>query len=155
MGSRGRKSSASLATNFNIDAHKRPPPPATLEEPAAEEWRKVVAMMPPTWFPIETHALLEDRCRHVVWTRFIANEINELIKNRHKTFDSRLYNNLLKSASYHSRLVAMLDTKMRLTQQSSYDRKKTKTAKAAKIPWSQGSTKGQAADDTNSWTEEH
>jgi hypothetical protein len=134
-----RKSAASIEQSAKeIDAHKRPPPPASMDKEGAAEWHKVVDQLPPTWFPPETQAMLEDRCRHVVWNRYIATEIDAMIKKANgKGLDSRRYNSLVRAASYHSRIISMLDTKMRLTQQASYDGKKLKRSQQAAIkPWS-------------------
>ena len=90
---RGRRGEAELASVAGvISAHKRPEPPECLEPAAAEEWRKVVDGLPADWFSVETHALLEDRCRHVVWARFVALEIDALIRNKNagEEFDARL-----------------------------------------------------------------
>jgi hypothetical protein len=149
-----RRSAASINQRAAIDANKRPPPPSTLDKESAEEWNRVVSQLPATWFPPETQAMLEDRCRHVVWNRFIASQISEQIeaKRKGKGFNDKLYGSLLKSATYHSRILAMLDTKMRLTQQASHDAKKLKrSARVTKIPWSHP---GAARNDTNSGPEE-
>ena len=136
MGIRGRQSLSVIAEA--IDAHKRPAPPAHMPRDAAAEWCKVVEMMPTDWFPPETHALLEDRCNHVIWQRKTARTIEEMIKP-HGKLDVKKYHDLMKLAIYQSRTLAMLDSKMRLTQQSTYDKSKSKrigrTRTEKKAPW--------------------
>ena len=133
MGARGRNSSLGLIAN--LDAAKRPDPPPTLGEEAAQEWRSVVAGLPPDWFSPENFAMLEQRCNHVVWMRTTAALTNEAVKGKIKP---EVFAGLMRLATLQARTLLQLDAAMRLTQQSSHDKKKRKgTAErsAKNIPW--------------------
>jgi phage terminase small subunit len=64
MGTRGRKSSAELATvsPAGISLTRRPEPPAHLGDDAAEIWRATVNSLPADWFSPGTLPLLEAFC---------------------------------------------------------------------------------------------
>jgi phage terminase small subunit len=133
MNKRGRIAQAAIDAP-RINGIKRPEPPAHLEPDAADEWRKVVNRMPADWFPDETHAILEQRCRHVIWMRATADQIDEMTHS--KNFDIKEYNFLLRLAASQSRTLINMDTNMRLTQQTTHDKSKRKgAAKAKGAPW--------------------
>jgi hypothetical protein len=117
----------------DINAHRRPKAPGTLDDEGIAEWNRVVSKMPPEWFPPETLSILEDRCQHVTWMKQTAAQINTLRKK--KQFDYDNYRRLMILAMAQSRTLVLLDTKMRLTQQSSYDKSKRKHSKGPKKPW--------------------
>ena len=106
--------------------------PADLTDDQAEEWRAVVNRMPAEWFPRETHALLADYCRHVVMARKISQLIQQ--SEEGETLDVGEYDRLGRMAERESRVIASLATKMRLTQQTTYDKTKKKPSTALK-PW--------------------
>jgi phage terminase small subunit len=133
MNKRGRIAQAAIDAP-RINGIKRPEPPAHLEPDAADEWRKVVNRMPADWFPDETHAMLEQRCRHVIWMRKTADQIDEMTHS--KNLDIKEYNFLLRLAASQSRTLINMDTNMRLTQQTTHDKSKRKgAAKAKGAPW--------------------
>jgi hypothetical protein len=134
MGSRGRKSAASLTVigPYGLETIRRPGPPASLTDEQAQEWRRVVNGMPADYFPAETHALLEARCRHVIYGRRIAQAIEA--EEKSPDFDMSTYQSLLRAGAEQSRVITILDTKMRLSQQTTYDRRQAKRS-AAKAPW--------------------
>jgi hypothetical protein len=134
MGARGRNSSIELIAS--LDAAKRPEPPPTLNEEAAEEWRSVVAGLPPDWFSSENLAMLEQRCNHVVWMRTTAALTNSTVKG--KKFKPEVFAGLMRLATLQARTLLQLDAAMRLTQQSSYDKSKRKGTGARNpkaTPW--------------------
>lgn len=142
MKTRGRDSAASLeVVQFNqggargaqvLERVERPGPPVELTQEQADEWNAVVSRLPADWFPRETHALLAEYCRHVVTARRIA----QLIQNAEgaETLDVVEYDRLGKMAERESRVIASLATKMRLSQQTSYDKTKKKPRTVTK-PW--------------------
>ena len=142
MGQRGRTSSAALAVAANnvVEIVPRPEPPSELTGDQAEEWLAIVNRMPADWFPRETHGMLAQYCRHVVASRRIAQMIEtleaevaeggaEAILEATKAFDR-----LFKMQEREGRAISSLATKMRLSQQSTYDKSKKKPAVARK-PW--------------------
>jgi hypothetical protein len=64
MGTRGRKSSAELATVSpdGIGLTRRPEPPSHLGDDAADIWRATVNSLPADWFSPGTLPLLEAFC---------------------------------------------------------------------------------------------
>lgn len=144
MGARGKTAGVALLVE-SLDAAKRPDPPDTLNEEEATEWRRVVGGMPPNWFAPETLALLEQRCHHVIWARttaaLVSGLLEQLQRKQNKTVDDiKAYESLLRQASSQARTLLQLDTAMRLTQQSTYEKNKRKGTganRSAKIdPWS-------------------
>lgn len=134
MGNRGRVSGAALevVSPRALETIERPDAPYDLTDEQSEEWWSVVNRMPADWFPRETHALLADYCRHVVMARRVAQLITAAEKA--ETFNVEEYDRLGKMAERHSRVIASLATRMRLTQQSTYDKSKKKPG-IVKRPW--------------------
>jgi hypothetical protein len=135
MTQRGRKSAKLLTVigPHGVEPVRRPEPPACLNVECADEWRAVVGAMSADYFRPETLALLEQRCRHVVWARRLA-QLIEAEELKGEQFDERRYSGLLRVAAVQSHAIAALDTKLRLTQESVYDRSDPKPA-AKKRPW--------------------
>jgi hypothetical protein len=130
----GRKSAASLTVigPHGIETIRRPEPPRSLNDEEAAEWRKTVGGMAADHFPVETHAMLELRCRHIIHSRRLA----EMIEAEQKSdeYDWRTHKELLYALARQSQTIAVLDTKLRLAQITTYDRTQPKrTAKAT--PW--------------------
>lgn len=126
MGSRGRNAQ-SLAFPSS-----RPAPPADLTKEQAEEWNAIVARMPADWFPRETHPLLSQYCRVAASCRRLAKERDKL--ERAPTLNLGSYERVARLLSRETALLASLATKMRLSQHSTYDKKKSK-GPVAKAPW--------------------
>jgi hypothetical protein len=120
-----------------VEAIQRPDAPYDLTDEQAQEWWAVVARMPADWFPRETHALLSQYCRHVVSARRVAQLI--AAEEAKDELDIEAYDRLGKMAERESRVLASLATKMRISQQSTYDQSKSKKPKALTgVPWRVG-----------------
>tara|TARA_R110000824_G_scaffold40166_2_gene120656 strand:- start:12059 stop:12472 length:414 start_codon:yes stop_codon:yes gene_type:complete len=122
MGTRGRKTSATittLPTAKRTPAQERPKPPATLTKPAAEIWVGIVDRLPEEWFPRETWPILEQYCRHILSCKVIDTRIDDMEKRTN--FDVDDYDKLCKMRERETRTMLSLATRMRLTQQSTYD----------------------------------
>ena len=134
MKQRGRDSAAAneIAAIGKLETVQRPDAPYDLTDEQVDEWRAVVARLPADWFTRETHALLARYCRHVVRARRIAQLIDQAEKS--DPFDVKEYRDLLRSEEEQSRAIASLATRMRLTQQTTYDKSKKKPATGRK-PW--------------------
>src|SRR6476620_2004832 len=142
---RGRVSAAAksvLATFENLEQMSRPEPPAKLTKEEAQIWRDTVDSRSPDYFPPETHALLVQYCRHVAGCDYLKGIIEGVKKEVRQT--RIIMTDLRKTMSLlhrESKVVSLLATKMRLSQQSSYDmfnvRKSQRTAKAKlkSLPW--------------------
>lgn len=133
MGTRGRQSDISLATSSAVIAIQRPRPPDELSEEQAQEWAAIVNRLPAEWFPRETWPILAAYCRHSVAARRVAALITECETGA--DFDLETYERLLKMQERESRALTALGRSMRVTQQSTYDAKKTKPLKGTKRPW--------------------
>jgi hypothetical protein len=135
MTKRGRKSAASqaLAPVKPVDQIPRPAPPDQLTDEEAEEWCAVVDRMPADWFARETHALLVQYCRHVIAARRIAQFIAHL--QQEEELDVKGWADALKMQARESQIIATLATKMRISQQSTYDKSRKKGDGGKKKPW--------------------
>lgn len=134
MGTRGRESAASLTVIGlgGIESVRRPDPPGELTQEQAGEWQAVVNRLPADWFPRETLPLLAQYCRHVVASRHIAQLIDEAESG--DSLDLDKYDMLLRMQEREGRALSSLATRMRLTQQATYDPKRKKPAQE-KPPW--------------------
>lgn len=116
MGDRGRQGVADLSV-VRISAVRRPEIPDRLSNEAGKEWDRVVGRLPADWFPAETLGLLETYCDQICLHRRLAD-----LTQRSDANVKLLAREMIDSAA----LIAQLATKMRLTQQSTHDRKKSK-----------------------------
>jgi hypothetical protein len=135
MGQRGRRSATPLSLIFPEDVRPgtRPKPPADLTKDQAEEWRAIVDRMRSDWFPRETHPLLVEYCRRVVELRRIGKMIDQVTSKRKLAVDQ--YERLLRLQHSQERAATSLATKLRLTPQSRYDKKKQTGSFIPQRPW--------------------
>ena len=135
MGQRGKKSSASLSVVAPVQAITRPDAPRNLTVEQAAEWDAVVSRMPADWFPRETHALLAQYCRHVVSAARVSDLIESIVKGETES-DNWVadYDRLLKMQEREGRAISSLATRMRISQQSTFDKEKKKGT-SRKRPW--------------------
>ena len=137
MEGRGRRSAASLSviSSSGIETVERPRPPQDLTPEQGAEWISVVNRMPADWFPRETHGMLAQYCRHVVASRRVAQLIAAAESDEdEQEFSVKDYDRLLKMQEREGRAISSLATKMRLSQQSTYDKSKRKPGQVRK-PW--------------------
>lgn len=130
---RGRPSASDLSTKINtVTSLQRASPPDYLTDEQAAEWNSVVERMPPDWFPRETHLLLAQYCRHKV----TAARVSQLIEgeDNEAVIDIDRYNKLLGMQERESRAIASLATKMRISQQTFFDKEKKRGTQVEK-PW--------------------
>lgn len=134
MKTRGRTSAASLeiAAVARVETIQRPDAPYDLTDEQATEWWAVVNRMPADWFPRETHGMLSQYCRHVVSARRVAQLIEQAMGA--EAFDVEAYNQLLIMQEREGRALSSLATRMRLSQQTTYDKSKKKPL-TGKKPW--------------------
>ncbi len=125
MKSRGRVSAEARSTPGLQYPHERPEPPPELNERQAREWRAIVGRMPAGWFLRETHSMLVSLVRLVDRSDFVAVRLNEMQNN--KQTGSPDYAALVNQEMLLGRAIASLETKMRITQQSSSSEYKMKT----------------------------
>lgn len=108
--------------------------PAHLTDDEAEVWRAVVNDMGAEWFRPSNLELLPAYCAHVVSLRHIRGMIGQLLEGE-EGFDLRDYDRLLKMQKRETEGIASLATKMRLSQQSTYDKSKRKPDGDASKLW--------------------
>jgi hypothetical protein len=135
MKTRGRDSAASQEiAAIAPTSIQRPDAPYDLTDEQSEEWWAIVNRMPADWFPRETHGLLAQFCRHIVSARHVAQLITDCEKA--KPFDIDQYNKLLGMQEREGRALSSLATRMRISQQGSYDKKKAKGGSTIEsAPW--------------------
>ena len=133
MKQRGRKSILAVVDKSAITATNRPDPLPELTPEQRIEWITLVNTLPADWFPLETHGVLAQYCRHLVASRHISELISDMENG--DQIDVTNYDKLLKMQERESRILVSLATKMRITQQSIYDREKVKGKTAVDKPW--------------------
>lgn len=133
MAQRGKISAAALSVVTPIRAIRRPEPPAELTPEQIVEWRAVVNRLPADWFPRETHGMLAQYCRHIVSARRVAQLI--AAHEESEKFTVEEYDRLLKMQEREGRAISSLATRMRISQHSTYDKKRTKPLEPALKPW--------------------
>jgi hypothetical protein len=134
MGTRGPRSAASLSivSSNSVAVIDRPNPPADLNDEQAAEWVAIVSRLPADWFGRETEGLLAQYCRHIVASRRVAQLIAQVETD--DEFNLKDYDRLLKMQEREGRAISSLATKMRISQQSTYDKSKKKPVATLK-PW--------------------
>lgn len=129
MKQRGRKSTASLTVVQEVVALERPGAPDDLTEEQAEEWICVTDGLPAEWFSSVTHGLLTQYCRHVVAARKVSQLIANIEAGDQLIIED--YDRLLKMQEREGRALSSLATRMRITQQATYDKTKKKSVPLA------------------------
>jgi phage terminase small subunit len=127
-----RRSAAALAAMYGAKPVKfnAPEPSKYLTENAKEIWRQVANSLPPNWFDDYNLGLLEQYCRTLEQLRILGKDIVD------KNTSKELAHKLSVRSSKLTRDLCMLATKMRLTQQSNYDKRKSRNTKIVALkPW--------------------
>lgn len=130
---RGRYSAAALAVVTPAGVQEREKPPHDLTDEECEVWHAVVSAEPADQFSASTAPLLAQYCRHVISGKRVA----ELIERA--TGDPKLsitdYDKLLHMQERESRTIALLATKMRISQQSTINHRGNKKPTLARKLW--------------------
>jgi hypothetical protein len=114
-----------------------------LTQEQAEEWRAVVGTKPADWFTRDNQAMMVDYCRHIVLGRRIAEQIDRFDPAWMADDEGlKRFDKLGAMLERHTRTIASLATRMRLTQQSRYNAQSANTAASrsdgasgARRPW--------------------
>jgi hypothetical protein len=117
-----------------FEEQRRAQPLAELNDEQKQEWLAIVNRMPADWFPRESHACLAQYCRHVVAARRVA-QLIAVTEADSENFSVAEYDRLLKMQEREGRALSALATRMRLTQQSRYESRKTAPEKSSARPW--------------------
>jgi len=120
LGKRGPKSIADLmiADGPNGVIASRPDAPYTLTDAEADEWRAIVASMPPEHFARTHYPMLTQLCRHKVASNRVAQLIEAVC--RQNKLNRAEYASLLAMQATETSAIIRLRRSMRLTQQSIY-----------------------------------
>ena len=134
MGDRGRKSGEALAViSQPLDVVERLRAPHELTDEETEVWAAVVNSEPADWFAPATVPMLVQYCRHVIHARRIDELLDRATSDKEMTIED--YERLLRMQERETRAIAMLATRMRLSQQSTINhRGHKKPSTAARKP---------------------
>lgn len=137
---RGRKSAGALEAVQSIP--ERPKPPADLGRRQKKIWIEVTRGLPVDWFTDETFGLLRDYCEQQATHDRLSDLINNSLLPGEEGYDDELepmsvdeLTKLIKNRDIVAGKVLSFATKMRITQQATYDKSKTKGAGPGKAPW--------------------
>lgn len=137
MATRGRTSVAAMSVQGAVIVIKRPAPPLHLTPDQTDEWVAVASAMPADWFTRETHALLEQWCRHTVDARRVAFLVDQEMSRT--DVDVPILDKLLAMQARETGAMKALASAMRISQQASYTTKAAGTEKSGrttvKRPW--------------------
>jgi hypothetical protein len=134
MVQRGRVSAAALEIVPKVfDRVERLRPPAELTDEETEVWAGVVNTQPADWLSPGAAPLLAQYCRHVVQAKRIAGLLDQATQD--PTLGVKDYDRLLRLQQRESLVLALLATKMRLSQQSTTNHRGNKRPTAARKPW--------------------
>ena len=137
MATRGRTSAAAMTVQGAVALVRRPDAPLHLTPDQTDEWVAVSNAMPADWFTRETHALLEQWCRHTVDARRIAFLVDQEMSR--PEVDVQTLDKLLAMQARETSAMKALASAMRISQQASYTTKAAGTEKSGrsmvKRPW--------------------
>jgi hypothetical protein len=110
---------AQAAVAFALDHPPIEPPPYLIEEEATF-WRQIVADLPHGHIKSDNTPVLCELCRHLVYSRQVAEQLRELRQTRLTTQgptpskNRSIFNQLLTAARDETRVIANLSVKLRL-----------------------------------------
>jgi phage terminase small subunit len=131
MKQRGRKTAGALEAAVST---QRPAPLKHLTPEGKDIWMRVVNALQADWFRQETLDLLAEYCEQVLISRKIGKMILKLpLKDSGAEMER-----LIRLKEKTARLTITLSTKMRISQQATYDKSRLKEDNiATDDPWSQ------------------
>lgn len=137
MKTAGRQSFAELEIvqtmgENQLSVIKRPQAPRELTLAESIEWDRVVGSMPAEWFKPETHAMLAQYCKHVLSSRKVSEFIE--VEENNPAASMKELDRLYRMRDREGRAASMLATRMRITQQTYYDKQKRRNSGTEK-PW--------------------
>lgn len=117
----------------------RPAAPDSLSVEEAEEWRRVVDSMVPSWYRAEYQGVLVAYCRQVVLGNFFHDQAAAVPTQERETDEGMAkYMKLTKAAERADRAADKFGTTLRITPQSRYDKEKAardSNKTQAQRPW--------------------
>lgn len=136
----GRKSAEALV-NLSLVSVRRPEPPENLNAKQAALWRNIVATKPPDWFLADTLPLLEAYVIAIGLAGALQAELDKF--GQTPLGNAKNFARFRRLVSMHQQQVKMLTTlatKLRITQQSRFDKNKAASqarngAPSKALPW--------------------
>lgn len=133
-----KASAASLSILPSVREYE--PAPVTLGKAAAKVWNTVIRTKPQEWFGPDTYPLLETYCSLVIEHKAVLILVNHLTGEGLDVAGVARLQELSKLLQGQRASLAMLATKMRLSQQSKYGARqaaegKNRQAPTANKPW--------------------
>jgi hypothetical protein len=127
---------------------ERQPPPPELTSEEQRIWVDISASMPWDWFTADVRPLLTELCRHVVYARFLAAEIDAVRQRlgeverwggEYDKWRAEL-SKLMRAHALQSERISQLATKLRMTNQSRYqarggEQNRRTVSGAVEKPW--------------------
>lgn len=130
MRTRGRNTQGAM--DAAGPATQRPEPLSHLTAEQKKVWKRCADSLPPEWFRGETLDLLAEYCEQVS----ISRKIGKMIRKLPDKDSTNEVEKLVRLKEKTARVIVTLATKMRMSQQSTYDREKVKdSAPPADNPW--------------------
>jgi hypothetical protein len=99
---------------------KRPPPPDDLTAEQQAIWSSITGRLPADWFNAENYPLLRELARHVDYSNWLAGAIEKVRATAPDDLEG--LRTLLRAHALQSERIAILSTKLKLTQRSRYTR---------------------------------
>ena len=124
---RGRKSSDSQSVAVSLVPGQRPDAPAELSPEQVQTWRVTVNQMPADWFTGCAGVLLQQYCRHVSYSRWLAAELAAVGALKEGKGIDR-FDKLSRMHEREGRAISSLMTRLRLTPQAKYSARAAFTA---------------------------
>lgn len=119
MGNRGRQSAAELSIQPVALSDRRPEPPASMSEAAAQVWRDTVGTLPPNWLSPGQHPLLIAYCRHAAQADDLAKHVASFEADWLQADGGiERLNKLLAMGERETRAMTACARSMRITKQS-------------------------------------
>jgi hypothetical protein len=122
-----------IAPGSPIEITERQQAPHDLNDEECEVWVAVVSSEAADWFTTATRPLLAQYARHVVQSRRVAELLERALSDKNLSIGE--YNQLLKMQDRESRAIAMLATKMRISQQTTINHRGNRQTTFRRKPW--------------------
>jgi hypothetical protein len=109
-----REIKAIMASAPDIE-QERPAAPEDLSEPEKELWDRIVKSLPPEFFPVHTHGLLREFCRHTLLAKKFGEQLWAITDEPPENVKVlRIIRDIHSLYLQHSKMAVILSMKLRL-----------------------------------------